>query len=162
VQDRELVNADAPNGSVEQPAAKAGGSIARGFARGFPRAGRLRKHSDFERVYKQGRRHFSPHMTVFFLRRAAGALPEKGSRVGFTVGRVLGGAVERNRIKRRLREAVRLRRSSLELGLAGAVDVVGVDVVINPKKSVLKLEFAVVLEEVGRALDAIAKKLVEK
>jgi ribonuclease P protein component len=158
VQDRELVNADAPNGSVEQPAAKAGGSIVRGFAR----SGRLRKHSDFERVYKQGRRHFSPHMTVFFLRRAAGALPEKGSRVGFTVGRVLGGAVERNRIKRRLREAVRLRRSSLELGLEGAVDVVGVDVVINPKKSVLKLEFAVVLEEVGRALDAIAKKLVEK
>jgi ribonuclease P protein component len=162
VRDRELVNADAPNGSAAQPAANAGGSIPRGFPRGFPRAGRLRKHSDFERVYKQGRRHFSPHMTVFFLRRAAGAVPEKGSRVGFTVGRVLGGAVERNRMKRRLREAVRLRRSSLELALAGAVDVVGVDVVINPKKSVLKLEFAVVLEEVGRALDAIAKKLVEK
>ena len=150
------MNADAPNGSVEQPAATAGGSV----PRGFPRAGRLRKHSDFERVYKQGRRHFSPHMTVFFLRRAEGVLPEKGSRVGFTVGRGLGGAVERNRIKRRLREAVRLRRSVLEG--AGAVDVVGVDIVINPKKSVLKLEFAVVLEEVGRALDAIAKKLVEK
>jgi ribonuclease P protein component len=150
------VRADAPNGRGKQPAAKAGGSV----PGGFPRAGRLRKHSDFERVYKQGRRHFSPHMTVFFLRRAASALPEKGSRVGFTVGRVLGGAVERNRIKRRLREAVRLRRSALEG--SGAVDVVGVDVVINPKKSVLKLEFAVVLEEVGRALDAIAKKLVEK
>jgi ribonuclease P protein component len=156
VRDRELVNADAPNGRVEQPAAKAGGSI----PRGFPRSGRLRKHSDFERVYKQGRRHFSPHMTVFFLRRAADALPEKGSRVGFTVGRVLGGAVERNRIKRRLREAVRLRRSALDG--AGTVDVVGVDVVINPKKSVLTLEFAVVLEEVGRALDAIARKLGEK
>ncbi len=151
MRDRELVNADAPNGSAAQPAANAGGSI----PRGFPRSGRLRKHSDFERVYKQGRRHFSPHMTVFFLRRAAGAVPEKGSRVGFTVGRVLGGAVERNRMKRRLREAVRLRRSVLEG--AGAVDVV-----INPKKSVLKLEFAVVLEEVRRALDAIAKKLVEK
>jgi ribonuclease P protein component len=151
VRDRELVNADAPNGSAAQPAAKAGGSVPRGLAR----SGRLRKHSDFERVYKQGRRHFSPHMTVFFLRRAAGAVPEKGSRVGFTVGRVLGGAVERNRMKRRLREAVRLRRSVLEG--AGAVDVV-----INPKKSVLKLEFAVVLEEVRRALDAIAKKLVEK
>ena len=71
------------------------------------------------------------------------------------MGRVLGGAVERNRIKRRLREAVRLRRSVLE----GACPV---DVVINPKKSVLTQEFAVLLEEVGRALDVIAKKLVEK
>jgi len=152
VQDCELVSADAPDRSVEQPAATAGA--------GFPRAARLLKHADFERVYKQGRRHFSSHMTVFYLRQAEGdssqrAVPEKRARIGFTVGRVLGGAVERNRIKRRLREAVRLRRSVLKG--AGAVDVV-----INPKKSVLTLEFSVVLEEVGRALDVIAKKLVEK
>jgi len=69
--------------------------------------------------------------------------------------RLLGGAVTRNRIKRRLREAVRLRRSVLKS--AGAVDVV-----INPKKPVLTLEFSVVLEEVGRAMDVIAKKLAEK
>jgi len=152
VQDCELVSADAPDRSVEQPAATAGAD--------FPRAARLLKHSDFERVYKQGRRHFSSHMTVFYLRRAEGdssqgAVGEKGARVGFTVGKVLGGAVVRNRIKRRLREAVRLRRALLKG--AGAVDVV-----INPKKSVLTLEFSVVLEEVGRALDVIAKKLVEK
>ena len=138
------MNADAPKRSVEQPAAKAGA--------GFPRSARLLKHSDFDRVYKQGRRHFSSHMTVFYLRQAEG-----GARVGFTVGRVLGGAVERNRIKRRLREAVRQRRAVLQG--AGAC---GIDVVINPKKSVLTLEFSVVLEEVGRALDAIAKKLMEK
>ena len=146
------MSADAPDRSVEQPAATAGA--------GFPRAARLLKHSDFERVYKQGRRHFSSHMTVFYLRQAEGdssqgAVSEKGARIGFTVGRVLGGAVERNRIKRRLREAVRLRRAVLKS--AGAVDVV-----INPKKSVLRLEFSVVLEEVGRALDGIAKKLVGK
>jgi ribonuclease P protein component len=87
-------------------------------------------------------------MTVFYLRQAAG-----GARVGFTVGRVLGGAVERNRIKRRLREAVRRRRSMLK---------VAVDVVINPKKSVLTAGFPVLLEEVGRAFEAIAKKLVAK
>ena len=150
------MSTDAPDRSVEQSAAKAG----RGFPRGLSHLGRLLKHSDFERVYKQGRRHFSSHMTVFYLRQAEGdsslgAVPEKGARVGFTVGRVLGGAVERNRIKRRLREAVRLQRAVLKS--AGAVDVV-----INPKKSVLTLEFSVVLEEVGRALDVIAKKLAEK
>jgi len=139
------VSADAPDRSVEQPAAKAGA--------GFPRAARLLKHSDFERVYKQGRRHFSPHMTVFYLSQAEAHSHEQSARVGFTVGRVLGGAVERNRIRRRLREAVRLRRALLK----GAVDVV-----INPKKSVLTLEFSVLLEEVGRALDVIANKLVEK
>ena len=144
MQDCELVNADAPKRSVEQPAAKAGA--------GFPRSARLLKHSDFDRVYKQGRRHFSSHMTVFYLRQAEG-----GARVGFTVGRVLGGAVERNRTKRRLREAVRQRRAVLQG--AGAC---GIDVVINPKKSVLTLEFSAVLEEVGRAFDAIAKKLMEK
>jgi ribonuclease P protein component len=147
VQDRDLVSADASERSAEQPAPKPGAS--------FPRSARLLKHSDFDRVYKQGRRHFSSHMTVFYLRRAENALPEKSVRVGFTVGRVLGGAVERNRIKRRLREAVRRRRAVLEG--AGAVDVV-----INPKKSVLTLEFSLVLEEVGRALDTIAKKLREK
>jgi ribonuclease P protein component len=105
----------------------------------------LLKHSDFDRVYKQGRRHFSPHMTVFYLRQAEGE-----ARIGFTVGRLLGGAVERNRIRRRLREAVRLRRAALKDA---------VDVVINPKKSVLTADFPVVLEEVSRAFDVIVKKL---
>jgi ribonuclease P protein component len=139
------VSAEAPDRSAERT------SVAQSVAQegaGFPRAARLLKHSDFERVYKQGRRHFSSHMTVFYLRQAEG-----GARVGFTVGRVLGGAVQRNRIKRRLREAVRLRRSALK----GAVDVV-----INPKKSVLTVAFPVVLEEISRAFDVIAKKLVEK
>jgi len=112
----------------------------------FPRSARLLRHADFERVYKQGRRHFSPHMTVFYLRRETG----EGLRIGFTVGRVLGGAVERNRIKRRMREAVRLRRRE---GMAA------VDVVINPKKSVLKVEFPELLTEIGKAFEVIQKKL---
>jgi ribonuclease P protein component len=137
VQDCEVVSADAPSRGQQQPARKSGAD--------FPRAARLLKHSDFERIYKQGRRHFSPHMTVFYL-----AQREGGMRVGFTVGRPLGGAVERNRIKRRLREAVRLQRSVVPYP---------VDVVINPKKSVLTLEFEVVLLEVGRAFDVIVKAI---
>ena len=66
------------------------------------------------------------------------------------MGRVLGGAVERNRMKRRLREAVRM---SLPAGGIAA------DVVINPKKSLLSADFADVLSEVKRAFGVIEQRL---
>jgi ribonuclease P protein component len=116
----------------------------------FPRSGRLLSHADFERVYKQGRRHFSASMTVFYWRRPEGAAAASGLRVGFTVGRALGGAVQRNRIKRRLREAVRLTR--VWPGAAA-------DIVINPKKVVLTADFETVLNEVRQAFVVIEKKL---
>lgn len=121
----------------------------------FPRSGRLLRHADFDRVYKQGRRHFAALMTVFYLPRqpaavdAAGAPVASGPRVGFTVGRSLGGAVQRNRMKRRLREAVRLTRVAM-LG--------DVDVVINPKKSILTADFVAVVNQVTRAFTVIEQK----
>jgi ribonuclease P protein component len=115
----------------------------------FPRSLRLLRHADFERVYEQGRRHFATHMTVFYLRRAEG----DGLRVGFTVSRALGGAVERNRMKRRLRESVRLCRP---------LNYPAVDVVINPKKSLLTADFAELKKEVTRAFEVIAQKLAER
>ena len=118
-------------------------------SKSFPRSARLLRHADFEQVYKQGKRHFAAHMTVFYLGRAAG----EGMRVGFTVGRVLGGAVERNRMKRRLREAVRLQ------GLRADVPA---DVVINPKKSLLTAEFSAVQGEVAKAFQVIEQKLGER
>jgi ribonuclease P protein component len=126
----------------------------------FPRTARLLRHADFERVYKQGRRHFSASMTVFYwprpdvktplaaTGRGSGLAP--GLRVGFTVGRALGGAVQRNRTKRRLREAVRMTRPPA--GIAA-------DVVINPKKSLLTTDFAALLNEVSRAFTVIEQKL---
>jgi ribonuclease P protein component len=108
----------------------------------FPKAARLLKHADFERVYQQGRRHFSPSMTVFFLEREMAG----GPRVGLTVGKVLGGAVTRNRIKRRVREAVR--RHLLPL-------TANVDVVINPKKSASAVETAKLEFEIERAFAAV-------
>ena len=129
------MSAIVPNGSSDLSGP---GSRAR-----FSRSSRLLRHADFERVYKQGQRHFAAHMTVFYLRRAKG----DAARIGFTVGRVLGGAVDRNRMKRRLREAV---RRHLPPG-------VPVDVVINPKKSLLTAEFTELLDEVSRAFAVIQK-----
>jgi len=111
-------------------------------AAGFPKTARLLKHADFERVYQHGRRHFSPSMTVFFLEREVAGVP----RVGLTVGKVLGGAVTRNRIKRRVREAV---RRHLVLLTAN------VDVVINPKKSASAIETAKLEAEMERAFTAV-------
>ena len=115
----------------------------------FPKQRRLLRHADFERVYKQGRRHFAAHMTVFYLRRSQdeGDVPP-GLRVGFTVGRVLGGSVQRNRMKRRLREAVRL---------SGFPPQVSADVVINPKRTLLGAEFGEVRNEVAKAFQVIEK-----
>jgi ribonuclease P protein component len=128
------------------------------------------RHADFERVYKEGKRHFSATITVFYLARRDGKtdlsansragvpVPHKlpvpyGLRVGFTVGRVLGGAVQRNRMKRRLREAVRLTRPAT--GIAA-------DVVINPKKALLAADFKDVVKEVGRAFETIERNLAPK
>jgi ribonuclease P protein component len=111
----------------------------------FSRAARLLKHADFERVYEKGQRHFARHMTVFFLPRESSQ-----ARIGFTVGRVLGGAVERNRIKRRLRQAVRLQWGRLSSA---------VDMVVNPKKSVLQANFADLEQELGRAFEVIDGKV---
>ena len=130
-----MVSAAAPNSRPDVP----GGKRAR-FARGM----RLLRHSDFERVYKKGRRHFAAHITVFYLGRGEGT----GARVGFTVGKALGGAVDRNRMKRRLREAVRLHWPDFQAA---------VDVVIHPKKAVLKLGFPELGREIQRAYEVIGK-----
>jgi ribonuclease P protein component len=93
-------------------------------------------------------------MTVFYLARQASAKAAvPGLRVGFTVGRALGGAVERNRMKRRLREAVRLTRP---------VPGPSADVVINPKKVILSAGFEAVLNEVRQAFVVLEKKLSGK
>jgi ribonuclease P protein component len=119
----------------------------------FPKSAHLRKHSDFERVYQQGRRHFSGNMTVFYLPRAKpeDADAAEAVRIGFTVPRSLGKAVERNRMRRRTREAVRHNLGVLD-GMRARVDVV-----INPKKSLQAAEFLQISREVERAFGVIRR-----
>ena len=116
----------------------------------FPKTQRLLKHADFERVYKQGRRHFAANMTVFYLARGETADGGAGSRVGFTVSKALGGAVQRNRMRRRLREAVRLH---------GAPEGMNADIVINPKRTLLTAEFLDLRNEIAKAFVVIDKAL---
>jgi len=63
---------------------------------------RLSRSADFERVYREGRSHATRHLVVYAFPRGDDGEPP---RLGVSVGRKVGGAVERNRVKRLLREA---------------------------------------------------------
>jgi ribonuclease P protein component len=117
------------------------------------RSARLRKHADYQRVYRESRKHFSPSMTYFFRTRTANDNVPDGPRVGLTAGRVLGKAVERNRIKRRMREAVRLNLDRLPQCA---------DVVLHPRTSVIDMEFAKLQSEVARIFSTVASHIDKK
>jgi ribonuclease P protein component len=111
----------------------------------FPRSTRLLKHADFQTVYKHGRKHFSSNMVAFYHHQSGRS---GGPRVGFTVGKVLGGAVERNRIRRRMRAAVS--RHLREIAKP-------VDVVLHPRKSVLTIKFALLEVEIAQVFAAVQR-----
>lgn len=119
---------------------------------------RLRKHADYQRVYREGKRQSLPLMTYFYAcRRPQAAIGEPnfsqdsesgsnsllpGPRVGLTAGRVLGNAVERNRIKRRMRHAIRHAQAELTAS---------VDVILHPRRTVLEANFCQIERDVKRA-----------
>jgi ribonuclease P protein component len=66
-----------------------------------PRRGRLSRSADFDRVFRSGRSHAGKDLVIYVFPRADGGPP----RLGLSVSRKVGGAVQRNRVKRLLREA---------------------------------------------------------
>jgi ribonuclease P protein component len=107
----------------------------------FPREARLVRRGEFDAVYRAGKRRSSSHFTVFF---RANQLPV--SRFGFSIKKALGGAVVRNRIRRRIREIVRCHRMEIPAGW---------DIVIHPKSSVGQAEFAGLTADLLRLMKSV-------
>jgi ribonuclease P protein component len=108
---------------------------------------RLRKHADYQRVYTSSRKQFSKQMSFFYSMRPEDRRSDTpGPRVGLTVGKVMGKAVDRNRIKRRMRECIRRNAALLTSP---------VDVILHPRRVVMDLEFAMLEREVAQVFRGI-------
>ena len=69
------------------------------------RRGRLSRSGDFERVYREGRSHSNRFLVLYAFPRGESDADQDQVRLGISVSRKVGGAVERNAVKRGLREA---------------------------------------------------------
>jgi len=107
---------------------------------------RLRKHADYQRAYAASRKKQSASMSWFLAPQPIaeeGTLSPARPRVGLTAGKVLGKAHERNRIKRRMREVLRLHADLLPEGS---------DLILHPRRSVQTMAFSRLEEELVRIL----------
>jgi ribonuclease P protein component len=119
-----------------------------GGARDFPRSSRILRSADFRLVYDHGFRVSGP-LFAAFCRSREGDAPKSGEmvlgpRLGLTVPRAVGGAVVRNRIKRRLREVFRLHRSKIAPQW---------DIVLNPRRAALEAGFGEIEREMDRVIE---------
>lgn len=105
------------------------------------RAVRLRQNSDFERVRSRGRSWSSRTVVLSALENGGDA-----NRYGFAAGKRIGGAVERNRAKRLVREAVRTLHPRLRQGF---------DVVLIARNSVRSTTTAA---EIAGDLERVARR----
>jgi ribonuclease P protein component len=100
---------------------------------GLPRECRVVRRAEYDAVYREGRRRSSREFTLFV--RPNGL---DHSRFGWSIKKALGSAVRRNRIRRRLREILRLHRQEIAPGW---------DIVIHPRSSAATANFSALTQE---------------
>lgn len=105
----------------------------------FPKRCHLRKSSDFQRVRHAGKRYHTAHFIIVVLERSNSL-----TRLGLTVSRKVGGAVQRNRVKRLIREFFRLHFSRLPQGI---------DISVIAKKEATGMDYARVCDELRFLVD---------
>jgi ribonuclease P protein component len=110
------------------------------------RATRLRRRADYLVVQERGRRFSGQHYLVLARRRVAGSDVLPGARLGITVSRKVGNAVQRNRVKRWVRESYRRLQTLAPAAL---------DLVVIARPSAATSGYAATLGE----LDALLRKL---
>jgi ribonuclease P protein component len=107
--------------------------------------GRLSRSAEFERVYRESRSHGNRYLVLYAFPRE----DDNGVRLGLTVPRKVGGAVDRNRVKRLLREA---------FDVEGATVPANHDIVIKARPDVRELAEREGLEAVRGALAELLGK----
>ena len=116
-----------------------------------PKRGRLSRSAEFERVYRQGRSVGNRFLVLYSFPRSSAGEPADGTRLGVSVSRKVGGAVDRNKVKRLLREA---------FGTLAARLPADQDVVVVARPEVRELAERDGLEGVRGALAELVEKSV--
>jgi ribonuclease P protein component len=98
----------------------------------------LVRRVEYDAVYRDGRRKSGREFAVFLRPNGLDV-----SRFGWSIKKALGGAVQRNRIRRRIREIVRLHRQEIAPGW---------DIVIHPRSSVATTNFLTATDDLLKLL----------
>jgi ribonuclease P protein component len=111
--------------------------------RSFTPADRIRKRSEYQRIYAKGQKISSKNLVLFYVENGL-----ERPRMGMTVTRRTGGAVQRNRTKRLLREWFRESRQELP----------AMDLVINAREGIHRMS----LEALSREMKDVFRRVAAR